>query len=445
MIKKKNIVTATPQLCELLDPDHQRSMAESDHPFFTSTKYCQVACDFTDSAALKDVLPPMIPAGSKVLVLAEMSLMYQDDMSADALLQWAHELEAEFCLLEHCLPGGPHHPLAAKLLQDHEKAQTPLISLRAYETEEAHRARFRDMGWAHVKSWNLWDVWAGDHFIDPVDREVLDSVEPLDDWEDLILLCRHFFILHASDEAYTTAFAPLKKQTTLKGQLAVTLLNLPKVPKRRLGAALSPRTPEGSDFLVNIMGFGTNGPSDTYDVFGLSHGESMVKLPSSGPPTRAWFTLTDLGEIGTLLVGGKSQSSSDPLLDCWIFTRGTRPRWTKTWDLPRGLYQHSTVRLGQTSMLLALGGRHTQGLSADIFVFHPDKGWQTCEIHSSAYQPVFRAAAWCISEPRKCLTPTVHNGIICGGLSASGIPSLTAHRWSVDLTIPRVSFPYLPR
>lgn len=444
MRMKRATVLTTPTLAHLIGQEYHVAEDGSNPLYLHSKNYCQIGCDFTDQETLQDAILPLIVPGSKVMVVAEMSLMYNDVASTDKLLGWIKgNLQAQVCMLEHCLPAGPDHPFAKKLLQDYEKSNAPLKSLRTYSSTRDQYERFRHLGWNSPRLWNLWQAWTEDEFIDAAERRVIDQMEPFDDWEDFILFARHFFVLHTSDEEQANAAeSAISPRSYLVKEAKLTHHQLPKELKRKGGGAIRATTMEGRELLINALGAGNNGLSETYDVFSLEAGKSTIKIPTSGPSPRSGFTLIDLGGLGVLLAGGKSSALEQPLADCWLLSLGPRPRWTKTWDLPQGIYRHSAIRLGNSCMVLVLGGRTAQGVSADSFVFHPEKGWQICAVRTPMHMPLFGAAAWSVPDANGLTSSgDAFHGLICGGMGLSGIINAEVYRWDLDLADSQVSSP----
>lgn len=438
---KRSTILQTPALCELLHDDYRTSKQDCDALMLQSAKYCQVGCDFTNGDILRETVESLITSGSKVLVVAEMSLMYNVVEATEDLLSWAKtELQADFCLLEHCFPAGVDHPLAVKLLQDYQKGQTPLRTVHAYPTADAQYQRFKDHGWKEISTRDLWEIWTLDEFIDSIERNAFEKAEPFDDWEDLILLARHFFVLSASDRVRRDEGSGVKRAaavSTAAPCISVTLQSLSKNPRRKSGGILSDTTAEGAELVMNMLGESSTGLSDNYDALTFSSGKVTARLPTSGPSPRSCFTVTDLDHAGVIVTGGKSTAINRPLSDCWIYHRGPSPYWKKTWDLPMGIYRHSAVRLGRSSMVLVMGGKSARGVVSDCFVFHPDKGWHRCTIDSHHGPSLFGAAIWQtqLNGPGRAGN---FQGVFCGGLNAATKPNLDMFRWHLDTTTSEV-------
>ncbi|UKZ71604.1 uncharacterized protein TrAtP1_012559 [Trichoderma atroviride] len=351
-----------------------------------------------------------------ILFVAEVSITYMDTWSTDSLIQWASTVgrENDFCLLEQILPFEKNHPFAQQMVSHFEKLSTPLRSIEVYPTVKSQTSRFQERGWAFVEIKDLWQTWSSDQFISDSERIALDDVEPFDEWEEFILFARHYFVLHASTGHNQPSSLQDPPSTWSIGQKAPTGLHVelvgkssPKTTRRRFGNAMISSNAFGQRFALNLLGMSLNSREPTYDIFSLEGESQAPQLPSSGPPARMCFTLTDLGDYGIM---------------------------------------HSAVRLGNSSLLLIFGGKKSSSkLSDEIFLFNPDKAcWQSCQVVGSAPDPCFGSIAFNGISPSD--QPGTFRGMLAGGISQNGRINTKLYRWQInafDLQ-PTISFSPLP-
>lgn len=347
-------------------------------------------------------------------------------------------LENDFCLLEQILPFGKGHPFAQQMLSHFEKLSTPLRSIEVYPTVKSQTSRFQERGWSFVEIKDLWQTWSSDEFVSDSERIALDDVEPFDEWEEFILFARHYFVLHASTSHNQPSSLQDPLSTWSIGQKAPTELHVepvgkssPKTTRRRFGNVMISSNAFGQRFALNLLGMSLNSREPTYDIFSLDGESQAPQLPSSGPPARMCFTLTDLGDYGIMLVGGRT-SPSCALSDCWLFEGGTDPRWRQMPRLPTPLFRHSAVRLGNSSLLLIFGGKKSSSkLSDECFLFNPDKAcWQSCQVVGSAPGPCFGSIAFNGISPSD--QPGTFRGMLAGGISQNGRINTKQYNWQIN-------------
>ncbi|GJN78048.1 tRNA methyltransferase ppm2 [Purpureocillium lilacinum] len=453
MHKKRAIVLETPELKELLGQDF--IVGESDI-LLRSERYCQIGCDLRQLQRLRATLETFLSLDDcDVLFVAEVSVTYMDTASADSLLQWASTVgKAEFCLLEQILPHGPDHPFAKTMLSHFDKLKTPPRSVRQYPTLDSQQSRFLERGWADVAIWDLWQVWSNDYFVTGDERSALDQVEPFDEWEEFILFARHYSIVHAVgpgvvvERPGTVAAGGRSPQTPYSERperldVKVATHNS-TAPKRRYGEAFVVSDSRGRQSLLHMGGLGSNGRSDSWDIYSLSGHDEPPRLPLMGPPSRMCFTITDLGNFGILLAGGRTSPGS-ALSDCWLFQKGAKPSWQMTWRLPAPLYRHSAIRLKGSSLALVMGGKTgAWTVSSECYVFCPERGWMRCHVRGANRPAAFGAVLYDTS-PDEAQDGEFH-GVLAGGIGEDGCICTEEYSWRLSVLEerPTIEFNVLP-
>ncbi|KAF4120978.1 tRNA wybutosine-synthesizing protein 4 [Geosmithia morbida] len=437
MRKKRVLVRETPQLSQLLGPDASFSESDNDPVLIKSPAYCQIACDLRQLEMLRRTLASLVPLDqAEVLFVAEVSITYMDTPSTDSLIEWASSIgKVEFCLLEQIIPEGPEQPFAKTMLKHFDKLNTPIKSVRTYPSLESQRNRFQSRGWAHVDTWDLWETWLDDSFVTPPERQELDAIEPFDEWEEFMLFGRHYCLLHARavrPDSYIASASTPPSSGAPSSKVEVVSQTHSRPIRRRFGNTAVISSVEGSRYAAHIMGLGKDSRSDTCDLYSLGDSRTSLRLPLHGPPPRMCSTLTALGEYGTLLAGGRA-SPSKAFSDCWLLKRGSDGlEWEKTWDLPVSLFRHSATRLGNSSLVLVMGGKMDQSrVSENSFVFNPEMGWLKSKVIGERPKATFGSVI-CNSEEFSNGHGTF-TGLLFGGMLQDGTLCSTAYTWKLDL------------
>ncbi|KAI1480532.1 LCM-domain-containing protein [Daldinia eschscholtzii] len=447
--KKCRIVQDTP---ELRSPLTGLKTNVGNHVVLQSDQYVEIGCDLRNISDIEKALSTVIDvARCEFMFVAEVSITYMETEGANSVIQWASTLgQAEFCLLEQIIPDGDDNPFAKTMLAHFEKLKTPLKSVFAYPNVNAQRDRFVKRGWPQVDVSTLWQIWADDQWLSADDRRKLDAIEPFDEWEEFAIFAAHYCVVIAKTNSITTQTATSISRNL--GTLDVPVLSLDADIReysgtrgqRRFGAAMKLKNDLGEEFLSNTFGLGTNSRLRSYDLYVNESTLQDVKTHHTGPSSRMCHTITDLGEHGNLLVGGRTSPSS-ALRDCWLLHKRTN-KWQRIDDLPIPLYRHGITRLGNSGLALLVGGKSdASNIFNGCLLYRPGSGWIECEIQGSEYEPVFGSLLVCLGGPSH--SPETggvkFDGLITGGISRDGVIAQQILRWVLTLSDngkPTISF-----
>ncbi|TDZ32371.1 tRNA wybutosine-synthesizing protein 4 [Colletotrichum trifolii] len=430
--KKRRVVLETPELKDLLGSWE----VNDDHPIvLRSRRYCQLACDLRQLCTLKTCLSNLFDLSkTEFLFVAEVSITYMDTEGADGVIKWASCLEnAEFCLLEQILPDGPGHPFAQTMLRHFNKLNTPLKSVHRYPTVASQRVRFESLGWAHADSWTLWETWGNDYFMTAAERQALDVIEPFDEWEEFALFASHYVVVLASTSAGSAKLHIPQdlgeiKIATIQAPVAMATYDSSRC-YRRFGGAMVVEGFEGQKFVTHSLGQGPNGRLSSEDIYLSPESEPPFADSKSGPLGRVCCTVTDLGNAGVLLVGGRS-SPSAAFKDCWLL-RKVFNTWERVHDLPSSVYRHSVARLGESSLALLIGGRQNHfRTSPSCFLYNPVKGWTICKAANHP-PPLYGAILTCNNTN---LGLDAFDGLLLGGICEDGMVSQKVYKWTLNFS-----------
>ena len=353
------------------------------------------------------------------------------------------------------------------MLAHFDKLGTTLKPVLAYQTTEAQEKRFTDAGWPDVRARNLWELWASDDFLTPEERIALDEVEPFDEWEEFALFGCHYTLLTAHTKAQGATTTDSSDTPLLPGQLWNKSKTIsdgaePKVeatlavevkytenPKntgiRRFAAPISLRGLNGhSDLKGNFGGHGLSNRLDSIDVYQKTGDDGLFfqSSISSGPSSRMCHTLTDLGDTGSLLVGGRT-SPDRALADCWLYSKLSNV-WERVDDLPIPMYRHSAIVLDSEHVLVTAGKQDTKTIIAESFIWHRQTGWRACEsdwiipwgVLGVDYPSVFGALM--MAENTKPVIQPGHEamfyGSMTGGITEDGRISKMGWNWTLKLS-----------
>lgn len=455
MVKKRDVVQRTKELTEMLTG--VEVLAEG-NMLLRSDQYLQLGCDLRDLSGLNQGLASAIDIENcQVLLVAEVSITYMNVEAADSLIQWAGKLPqgcisfspthvsetdkivAQFCLLEQLLPDGIDHPFAKTMMAHFNKLQTPLRAVEKYPTKSAQCQRFKSLGWSNTLAYNLWELWSSAGFLSPSERSSLDLIEPFDEWEEFALFGCHYILLVANNVSSfpeTSAYGPPQSPTISKSLHAEVVYseNANAHGYRRFSAVLPVRSPTGLDDRVgNFAGMGLNNRLASYDVYSTDtiRDQPFDFIGSSTPSSRMCHTITDMGDAGALLVGGRT-SPDNALSDCWVYHKWPRV-WERVDDLPQPRYRHSAIYLGSGSVLISPGRSDSRSIGSTFFIWNRQFGWKKCACSSNEMPRATYGATFTVFTNSSASEQSISGrGLLAGGISEDGVVQQEIWEWELQ-------------
>ncbi|KAI1007285.1 tRNA wybutosine-synthesizing protein 4 [Podosphaera aphanis] len=421
ILRKRTIVHEEPNLSSILS-----NVVASDGPVLLhSDQYIQVGCDLHKLTQLNEILSSVIKLENcMILLTAEVSITYMNVNAADDLIQWASTLpDAYFCLLEQLLPAGEGHPFGQTMMAHFKKLNTPLGAVKKYPTTQSQQERFENLGWNDISVQNLWKLWSSTDFLSTDERIALDTVEPFDEWEEFALFANHYFLLTARSNKSCQILntrAPVETPSRKEPRMLAYTCHQKSPSHRRCAAALfvKPQA-RGKDRIALFGGMGKMSRLNSRDEYTCSEQENTwfkkTNLTAT-PSSRMCHTITDLGDAGALLVGGRT-SPDMGLSDCWIYHKWL-DAWEKVDSLPWPLYRHQALKVGSSSVLVSTGRINSSTLSDSFLLWSRNTGWVRCNFFGITPYPVCSPVFFI--EPGEGLNNATR-GVLAGGIGRGGI------------------------
>lgn len=444
MHKKRACISNSAALHELLP---FLTSGVSDGPdVWRAGQYLAVGCDLRKLSELEDILKKEVHVHDcAILFVAEVSVAYMDVKSADAVVSWASTFkDAQFCILEQCLPEGPSHPFASTMLSHFEKLHTHLKVVYQYPTLKDQETRFRNAGWTSATARTLWELWGDDEFLPPDQRRRLDAIEPFDEWEEFALFGGHYLLLVAATSASTRE----ADNSQVQIQQANAKLDMQPVPRdgsesslRRFGAAYSHRSK-----VIYHGGYGEKtrlSDCDIYTADATYEGKFELQPGKSGPIMCQTITNAASGDDLFLLAGGR-ESPSKAVASTWLVTSTGRSISAESFNTDRvfnGRYRHCAVpvlidnRSDAPGVLIYGGKSDANTVLGDFLLFDLKKqSWSfvpSAESDQGCGLPPARfGASMCHSEQSASIG--AQSGILMGGISADGTILSDVWEWTLS-------------
>jgi tRNA wybutosine-synthesizing protein 4 len=442
MVRKRDMVQGTKELFEVLSNVETR---DEESILLLSDQYVQLGCDLRDLEGLGQSLSTAINLDNCTLLFtAEVSITYMTVETSDALIKWVSRLPegitakhpaiivvtniapARFCILEQLMPDGPDHPFAQTMMAHFKKLRTPLGAVEKYPTALAQHQRFEALGWSNISARSLWELWSSLDFLSSDDRSSLDHVEPFDEWEEFALFASHYILLTA-DNKIGPPHRKMPSSTPSENQSLNAEVLYSESPntqgRRRFAASLPIRNPARSGTRVgNFGGMGLNGRLASCDIYSSNdtRNRPFDYFTTAAPSGRMCHTITDLGDVGALLVGGRT-SPDQALVDCWVYHKWPRV-WERVEDLPRPRYRHSAVKLSDGSVLISPGRANSRSIDSYFMIWNRKSGWRQCTWGTSEKpHSTFGSTFTVTTASDDSMKSALGCGLIAGGISEDGV------------------------
>jgi len=317
------------------------------------------------------------------------------------------------------------------------KLNTPLGAVEKYPTTESQEQRFAHLGWTNISVRNLWNLWSSPDFLTTEERLSLD-IEEFDEWEEFAIFGSHYFLLtaenlrtdlHGKSAVPRTIVGDESNNCFLNPQVNGSYFENPKSQGIRRFAAPLPISElrRKADTAANFGGMGLTTRVNSYDVYSSKPGPFVLNSlkPDSWPSVRMCHTITDLGDVGALLVGGR-RSPNIALKDCWLYHKFLR-QWEQVDDLPHPLYRHSAVDIGNGSIIVSSGKSSARKIESHFLIWNREFGWRTCIMEGKLPCETYGATFFKLGHD-VCSSPS---GFIAGGLSNEGLLQQDIRQWSL--------------
>lgn len=294
--------------------------------------YKLVGCDLKNNHLYRKQLNALVnDSDGPVIFIAEVSLAYMKPEHANPVIEILSQvLNAHVLVLEQIMPSGDRHYFAKKMLYHFQHLTSPLQCVETYSTKEKQKKRFEQY-FSNVEVFDLFECW--NQLVSGNKKELLDTVEEFDEWEEFIVFCQHYVVIHATNSQKTIFNEPsLASELQSAGTLSIKTIGQLDL---KFAAACS-----GQNGLYVNGGMFQNRQNSTI----LVDATTELALDVSNPPlARMCHTFTSLGGGNLLLIGGRTRPK-DSLDDVWLFAEITKT-WTKLGNLGTGLFRHEAIAL----------------------------------------------------------------------------------------------------
>lgn len=342
--RKKLMINDSPELLNVIGPQTSNSAEQAKIGVILSTDtYKLVGCDLKDHQLYQHQLDTLLKDSDlPVIFIAEVSLAYMKPEHANPVVEILSKLpNSHILVLEQIMPSGECHFFAQKMLYHFEHLTSPLQCVETYSTKEKQRLRFFQY-FPMVEIIDLFESW--NQLVLTEKKSLVDTVEEFDEWEEFIVFCQHYVVIHATNSAnkiFSELIAP--SDPLVSGTLAMKIIEGEEV---KFSAA------SAGKFGIYSHGGLRQTRSDKLSL--LKHSELSQIETSTGPGPRMCHTLTSLSDDHLVLIGGRTRPGYD-LNDVWVFSESSKS-WTEVGTLEEGTSRHGVVAIDDLAVLVLTKG-----------------------------------------------------------------------------------------
>lgn len=403
--KKLQLVKSSEEMMSLIGDDNMNlnQNNNSDIYLFNSNNYKLVACDLKNEKLYEQILNDLDEATVKIFI-SEVSLAYMKPEHADNIIGYSSKIpNSHFLILEQILPCGRYHFFAQKMLYHFAHLGSPLNCVETYPSKEQQISRFGQF-YLTTEVRDLFEIW--NELVDLETKKNVKEVEDFDEWEEFIVFCQHYTLLHANN----------------RGKYFYKL-NTPEVPKTEsVDRSINIRTIASSDnllkkkfssacFLNNeVLVFGGAFQTRVNDLVSISVGDQcntkVIHVDGVIPKARMGHTLTEIDDESCILIGGRS-SPSALLRDTYIFKNN---EWVRLPDIKEGRIRHSCVKVNLSQILIFGGLKEDHVIDSLVFMMYDSIKNIYVDMKIQGLIPNLSSCGMCYDDISNI-------GYICGGMS----------------------------
>ena len=405
------MIKSSPEILSILGQEINDISIEKSVVPFLSENYKLVGCDLKDGNLYDQQLNRLLGNSKCVKIfVAEVSLAYMKPEYADPIIKHSAKLEnSHFLILEQILPAGEFHAFAQKMLYHFNHLRSPLQCVQSYPLKTDQVNRFKRY-YPNVEIKDLYENWK--FLIDDEIKRKIRDIEAFDEWEEFIMFCQHYVIVHATNSSVCIYDDKPISEDLLDKPSSLVKISCQESNNSELLQLKFPAVCSiNNEVLIN------GGLSQTRTGKTLLWKKNSPKVKNvygEEPGPRMCHTLTALNDNKAILIGGRSRPE-EYFLDVYKLDGD---QWTKLKDLPNKRSRHSTVKLSDKEILI-FGGlqEEHEDMSNKLFILYNCESQQYKELKIEGRIPNLFSCAMAYND-------TLNFGLILGGMIDTTVPTV---------------------
>lgn len=403
--KKLQLVESSEEMMNLIGNNNMNlNQNQPSHVYlFNSNNYKLVACDLKNEKLYERIINDLDSTAIKIFI-SEVSLAYMKPEHADSIIGYSSKIpNSHFLILEQILPCGRNHFFAQKMLYHFAHLGSPLNCVETYPSKEHQIRRFGKF-YLSTEVRDLFQIW--NELVDFETKKKVKEVEDFDEWEEFIVFCQHYTLLHANNRGkyfFTLSTTEVPKTESFDRSINIkTIAVSDKHLKKKFTSAC---------FLNNeVLVFGGAFKTRVNDLVSISvndqHYTKIIPVDGIIPKPRMCHTFTEIDDKSCVLIGGRSNPSS-LLKDTYMLRNN---EWVRLPDIKEGRIRHSCVNVNLSQILIFGGLKEKYGTGSLVFMMYDSIKNDYIDMKMEGLIPNLSSCGMCYDNISNI-------GYICGGMS----------------------------
>lgn len=345
--RKMRMIRDSPEIMEVIGKQVNIENLSSLGVCMATDSYKLVGCDLKNTSMYEKQIKELLSGLGASIFIAEVSLAYMKPEHANPVIEILSGLSnSHFLVLEQIMPSGEQHFFAQKMLYHFNHLRSPLQCVTEYSTKDKQCKRFEKY-FPNVTVVDLFESWQ--QLIPIEKKKLIDSVEPFDEWEEFIVFCQHYVVIHATNSQHKILMESIPNDDLLsQTPISMELINIRSPLELKFPAAC-----ESQNGIYVHGGMWQTRNDDLLLEKNLNF--AQVKVDDK-PAPRMCHTLTNLHDGRLLLVGGRTRPGTS-LNDIWLFKEDSKT-WIELGNLDGyDLNRHNAISVGQGNALVFADGK----------------------------------------------------------------------------------------
>lgn len=407
--RKLTAIKDTPDILDVIGPQNSLEHLQSLGVVLATDSYKLVGCDLKNTAMYEKQIHELLLGPGATIFIAEVSLAYMKPEHANPVISILSSLpNSHFLVLEQIMPAGENHFFAQKMLYHFDHLRSPLQCVQTYSTKDKQRKRFEQY-FPNVSTVDMFESWQ--QLVSPEKKELIETVEHFDEWEEFVVFCQHYVVIHA-----TNSHHKILKETTAMDDLSLGHpLKIDIVSKE-----MELKFPAACETENGVYVHGGMWQTRNDDLLFLEDAISKKIDVGNGPSARMCHTVTSLQNGTLLLVGGRTRPGT-VLRDVWLYDESSKT-WTNVGELEEyDLVRHSAAFAGEGRVIAFASGKF-------ILLTVNDGKLTVEELSLNIRVPAIKSCGFAYDPQRNV-------GYIVGGISDATQPTFNeqVYQFSVDV------------